>query len=149
MWAPICDLGKEKVIKSMKIKRKVQKNLPQLIEWAMDNDIKHRVFVSNPNFDGVTYKLGFDIGGDLYFEEPLTPTLLFTVEVEEEITEDTELDLIERFIVNNKTYYTNPQMMSINTCLGAAPDDIIPTHFYIENDDRELVLIWRDGRLIE
>ncbi|MDN6838080.1 MAG: hypothetical protein L0L59_06085 [Staphylococcus equorum] len=92
MWAPICDLGKEKEIKSMKIKRKVQKTLPQLIEWAMDNDIKHRVFVSNPNLDGVTYKLGFDIGGDLYFEEPLTPTLLFTVEVEEEITEDTEFE---------------------------------------------------------
>ena len=70
----------------MKIKRKVQKTLPQLIEWAIDNEIKHRVFVSNPNFDGVTYKLGFDIGGDLYFEEALTPTLLFTVEVEEEIT---------------------------------------------------------------
>ena len=34
MWAPICDLGKEKEIKSMKIKRKVQKNLPQLIEWV-------------------------------------------------------------------------------------------------------------------
>ncbi|WP_145461738.1 hypothetical protein [Staphylococcus saprophyticus] len=133
----------------MKIKRKVQKNLPQLIEWAMDNDIKHRVFESNPNFDGVTYRLGFDKGGDLYFEESLAPTLLFTVEVEEEITEDTELDLIERFIVNNKTYYMNPQTMSINTCLGAAPDDIIITHFYIETDNRELILIWRDGKLVE
>ena len=133
----------------MKIKRKVQKTLPQLIEWAIDNDIKHRVFVSNPNLDGVTYKLGFDITGDLYFEEPLTPTLLFTVEVEEEVTEDTELDLVERFIVDNGTYYINPQEMSINTCLGAAHDDIIVTHFYIENDERELVLIWCDGKLVE
>lgn len=74
----------------VKIKQKKTMNLPQLIEWAMDNDIKHRVFESNPNFDGVTYRLGFDKGGDLYFEESLAPTLLFTVEVEEEITEDTK-----------------------------------------------------------
>src|SRR5699024_1651080 len=133
----------------VKIKQKKTMNLPQLIEWAMENEIKHRVFESNPNFDGVTYKLGFDKGGDLYLEESLTPTLLFTVEVEEEITKDTELDLVERFIVNNKTYYTNTQTMSINTCLGAAPDDIITAHFYIENDDRELILVWRDGKLVE
>ena len=72
----------------MKIKTNKKLSLPQLIEWAWDNDIKHRVFESNPNFDGVTYKLGFDINGDLYFEEFLTPTSLFTVEIEEEITED-------------------------------------------------------------
>lgn len=132
----------------VKIKTKKQLTLPELIEWAIDNDIKNRVFESNPNFDGVTYNLGFDIDGDLYFEEYLTPTSLFTVEVEEEVTEDTEIDLIERFTVNNEIYYTNPQTMSINTSLEAAPDYINITHFYIENDDRELVLIWRDGKLI-
>lgn len=72
----------------------------------------------------------------------------FTIEVEEEITEDTKLDLIKRFTVNNEIYYTNPQTMSINTSLEAAPNYINITHFYIENDDRELILIWRDGKLI-
>ncbi|ANK37579.1 hypothetical protein AOB58_777 [Staphylococcus sp. AntiMn-1] len=91
----------------MKIKQKKQLNLPQLIEWAMENEIKHRVFESNPNFDGVTYRLGFDKGGDLYFEESLTPTLLFTVEVEEEI----EIDEYTVFhtlvkIVEDGTVYT-------------------------------------------
>lgn len=89
----------------MKIKRKVQKNLPQLIEWAMDNDIKHRVFVSNPNFDGVTYKLGFDKGGDLYFEESLAPTLLFTVTTEEELTEDTVFHTLVK-VIEDGTVYT-------------------------------------------
>ena len=133
----------------VKIKTKKQLTLPQLIEWAIDNDIKHKVFESNPNFDGVTYNLGFDIDGDLYFEEYLTPTSLFTVEVEEDITEDTKLDLIERFIFEDKVYYTNPQTMTINTCLEAESDDVTKTHFYIENDERELVLIWREGKLVE
>ncbi|RXS23213.1 hypothetical protein EUA47_03000 [Staphylococcus saprophyticus] len=127
----------------MKIKTKKQLNLPQLIEWALENGIKNTYYVSE-NRHIVT----FDENG--FLENATLPlNAIFTVKVEEEITEDTELDLIERFIVNNKTYYTNPQKMSINTCLGAAPDDIIATHFYIENDDRELILIWRDGILLK
>lgn len=133
----------------MKIKTKKQLNLPQLIEWAINNDIKHRVFVSNPNFDGVTYKLGFDITGDLYFEEALSPTLLFTVELEEEITEDIELDLIERFIGETGSVCYTSHKTSIKDSLKLTPDSVTVTHFYIENDNRELVLIWRDGKLVE
>lgn len=133
----------------VKIKTKKQLTLPQLIEWAIDNDIKHRVFESNPNFDGVTYNLGFDIDGDLYFEEYLTPTSLFTVEVEEDITEDTKLDLIERFIGGmDYVCYTSDGNTTIKECLKRSPSDCTTTHFYIENDDRELILIWRDGKLI-
>ena len=133
----------------MKIKTKKQFTLPQLIEWAIDNDIKHRVFESNPNFDGVTYELGFDIDGDLYFEEYLTPTSLFTVKVEEEITEDTRLDLIERFIGGmDYVCYTSHGNTTIKECLKRSPSDCTTTHFYIENDDRELILIWCDGKLI-
>ncbi|MCE5003380.1 hypothetical protein [Staphylococcus pseudoxylosus] len=72
-----------------------------------------------------------------------------TVEVEEEITEDTELDLIERFIGGMGSVCYTSHTMSINKCLRMAPDYINTTHFYIENDDRELVLIWRDGKLVE
>lgn len=127
----------------VKIKQKKQLNLPQLIEWALESGIKNTYYVSE-NRHIVT----FDENG--FLENATLPlNAIFTVKVEEEITEDTELDLIERFIVNNKTYYTNPQTMSINTCLGAAPDDIIITHFYIETDNRELILIWRDGKLVE
>ena len=132
----------------MKIKTNKTMNLPQLIEWAMENEIKHRVFESNPNFDGLTYELGFDIDGDLYSEEPLAPTLLFTIEVEEEITEDTELYLIERFIGGTGSVCYTSHRMSINKSLRTLTSDITTTHFYIENDNRELVLIWQDGNLI-
>ncbi|MDK9849748.1 MULTISPECIES: hypothetical protein [Staphylococcus] len=118
----------------VKIKTKKQLNLPQLIEWAMDNDIKHRVFVSNPNFDGVTYKLGFDIGGDLYFEEALTPTLLFTVEVEEEITEDTEFkSMVE---VTTDDLFAVWEHASISTWKNEHSKEF---HAYI---DGEFKLIW-------
>ncbi|UNP87080.1 hypothetical protein MNZ23_05620 [Staphylococcus equorum] len=131
----------------MKIKRKVQKTLPQLIEWVIENDIKNKIFISKQKY----YNVGFDIHGFIYFNSSNTMPLdeTFTVEVEEEITEDTELDLVLRFISEDKAYYTNPQTMSINTCLEAERDDVTKTHFYIENDNRELVLIWRDGKLVE
>lgn len=129
----------------MKIKTKKQLNLPQLIEWAMDNDIKHRVFESNPNFDGVTYRLGFDKGGDLYFEESLAPTLLFTVEVEEELTEDTVIPtLIERRDFGNELTYSRYEYVRIKDIKGGSS-----TVFYIENDDLTMTLIWRDGKLVE
>lgn len=138
----------------MKIKRKVQKNLPQLIEWAWENpDLSHGMtFISN-GCERVQINFKYNPRGvlnlDILNGINISNDIQFTLEELEEITEDTELDLIERFIVNNKTYYTNPQKMSINTCLGAAPDDIIITHFYIETDNRELILIWRDGKLVE
>lgn len=126
----------------VKIKQKKTMNLPQLIEWAMENDIKVRVFESNPNFDGVTYRLGFDKGGDLYFEESLAPTLLFTVEVEEEITEDTVIDEMLTIYKNGVTHITNDKSLNYldKTNLKSA---------YTMGDDLRLILIWRDGKLVE
>lgn len=103
----------------MKIKNEKQFTLPQLIELAIDNNIKHRVFESNPNFDGVTYELGFDIDGDLYLEEYLTPTSLFTVEVEEVVDSDTVLDNIYTVNVevgtSHTTYYKSKSINDVKT----------------------------------
>ena len=135
----------------MKIKTKKQFTLPQLIQWAIDNDIKHRVFESNPNFDGVTYKLGFHKSGDLYFEEPLTPTLLFTVEDEEEITEDTKLSKsLVMFEHNGNLYSEMHDNNNINDILNL---DIkvkksSTKTIHIVNDDGTHTLIWSDGKLI-
>lgn len=128
----------------VKIKTKKQFTLPQLIEYAWDNDMRNKNFES----EGCA-TVYFDYDGNLTCARGFIPQDFFSVTTEEEITEDTEIDLIERFTVNNEIYYTNPQTMSINTSLEAAPDYINITHFYVENDDRELVLIWRDGEMIE
>ncbi|MFK5664236.1 hypothetical protein, partial [Escherichia coli] len=63
----------------------------------------------------------------------------FTIEVEEDITEDTKLDLIERFIGGTGSVCYTTHEMSINKSLRTAPSDITITHFYIENDNRELI----------
>lgn len=126
----------------VKIKVKKKMNLPQLIEWAAVNDVKVRVFESNPNFDGVTYKLGFDKAGDLYFEEALSPTLLFTIEVEEEITEDTVIDEMLLIYDNGVTHIAE------NKNLSFISKGNLKSAYYM-NDDLRLILIWRDGRLIE
>ncbi|MDW8551109.1 hypothetical protein AABD38_08835 [Staphylococcus nepalensis] len=71
------------------------------------------------------------------------------IEVEEEITEDTKLDLVERFIGGMGSVCYTSHTMSIKECLKRSPRDCTTTHFYIENDDRELILIWRYGKLVE
>lgn len=132
----------------MKIKRKVQKTLPQLIEWGFENDVTNKEYVCNEH---KAKSVIFNLSGWAEFSDEFSynPHDTFTVEEEVEITEDTELDLVLRFIAEDKAYYTNPQTMSINTCLEAERDDVTKTHFYIENDERELVLIWRDGKLVK
>ena len=62
------------------IKRKVEMNLPQLIEWAMDNDVRDKMFLTENS-----YCVGFDRHGFIYFNSNRTMPLYqtFTVEVEE------------------------------------------------------------------
>ncbi|MDW4402009.1 hypothetical protein QI045_00485 [Staphylococcus saprophyticus] len=127
----------------MKIKRKVQKNLPQLIEWVIENKKFNTMFNSDKcNIVLVSDRGTIEFTG-LFYDDT------FTVEVEEEITEDTELDLIERFVgAMGYSCYTTHRM-TIKDCLRRSPEKCTTTHFYIENDNRELVLIWRDGKLVE
>lgn len=131
----------------MKIKTKKQLNLPQLIEWAWENDVRGQLFPTDQNQEAGIY---IATNRDLMMNNAdyIKYNNTFTVEVEEEITEDTELDLIERFIgAMGNVCYTS-QKMSINKSLRIAPDNITTTHFYIENDDQELVLIWHNGKLV-
>lgn len=130
----------------VKIKVKKKMNLPQLIEWAAVNDVKVRVFESNPNFDGVTYKLGFDKAGDLYFEEALSPTLLFTIEVEEEITEDTHLDYLYALTNDDEKEIHRCMNFTIkNASMVIGRNDL--TFFTLIDND--LVKIYENGKLVE
>ena len=132
----------------MKIKTKKQLNLPQLIEWEMKNDMHERSFFGDRYGDAVHFDENEDILCD---HVSLTET--FTVEVEEEITEDTVFPkLVERWKHDGEGdeafRYAGHDDKSINRVLFANPESVETTHFYIENDNQELVLIWRDGKLI-
>lgn len=60
------------------IKRKVEMNLPQLIEWAWDNDIKNAVYNSK---NGLSANFSFD--GKAVIGYAISKDDTFTVEVEE------------------------------------------------------------------
>ncbi|NHB72707.1 hypothetical protein, partial [Staphylococcus sp. 191] len=73
----------------MKIKTKKQMNLPQLIEWAWENDVRSRMFIGSG--DGI---VKFGIGGLVTKLEFIDSDETFKVEVEEEITEETVIPMV-------------------------------------------------------
>lgn len=122
----------------MKIKQKKQLTLPQLIEWGFENDIKKATYRSE---NGLSVDFSFD--GKAVIGYAFGKEDLFTVEVEEEIREDTRLDkLVVRY--RNDDIYIFPQER-----IDDFKNDSSIVAFYIPNDDLTLTLIWRDGKMIE
>ena len=123
------------------IKRKVEMNLPQLIEWLWKS--KKSVYKVTSNMNGVVklepYGLITFSSGDFYPEET------FTVEVEEEITEDTKIhkmiELSDKGLLGGTGLYINSTVNQAKTNKSLA--------FYIVNDDLTMTLIWKNGRLVE
>lgn len=137
----------------VKIKRKVEMTLPELIEWGFKNNIKNRKFVRNRNqryFKPVV----FNSCGYAEFNDDFSysPEDTFTVEVEEEITEDTKLDTVLE--IYNDTHTPGPifsvihKSTSINNILEYNPSYFNTACLYLINEDMTLTLIWKDGELV-
>lgn len=122
----------------VKIKTKKQLNLPQLIEWAQDNieEATKKVYRVNENevlgnhvrFTEVYSDLEVRLHGYIPFDTT------FTVEVEEEITEDTVIPkmlVIGRFDGYEEVY--NQKLSSFNQHLLSA---------YLIHDDGHMELIY-------
>ena len=133
----------------MKIKTKKQFTLPQLIEWLLKSG--YRNYTANSNMGNIVTLSRY--GAIQFSLGTFFPEETFTVEVEEEVTEDTVFPkLVERWKHDGEGdeafRYVEHDDKSINRVLFANPESVETTHFYIENDNQELVLIWRDGKLI-
>ncbi|MDK9870249.1 hypothetical protein [Staphylococcus equorum] len=134
----------------MKIKTKKQLNLPQLIEWLLESGKSECIVISNMN-----NIVQLEPYGVIRFsQEKFYPEEIFTVEVEEEITEDTKLDLLLDHFINpyGQHYVGNIyRKRSINDVLEENDEMEIATNsihlFDIETN--EFKLIWRDGKLVE
>ncbi len=117
----------------VKIKQKKRLALPQLIEWAWDNGIDSKTFIS-PKGGEIT----FDEYGDIVDVYSIEPTELFTVEIKEEITEDTiipKMLVIGRFdgyeeVYNRKISHYNQNLLSA----------------YIIHDDGHMELIYDEAK---
>ncbi|MDW4058666.1 hypothetical protein QI253_11235 [Staphylococcus saprophyticus] len=141
----------------MKIKTKKQLNLPQLIEWAWDNEIKNERFIHSdsnpPEYVWVNENSEIEFDEDMI----LRKSDLFTVEAEEEITEDT---MVPKLMTTFKKTYLEggigyqrvridenyPIKLMLNK--AEAHGEPIET-LHIVNDDGTHTLIWRDGKLVE
>ena len=124
----------------MKIKRKVQKTLPQLIEWGFKNGIVNKEYFCNEDKEKSVI---FNLSGWAEFSDEFSyiPDETFTVTTEEEITEDT---VIPKMLLRGRYngYY------EIEDCeLGGFNENLLQA--YILNDDLTMTLIWRDGKLVE
>ena len=125
----------------MKIKRKVEMNLSQLIEWLLKSG--YRNYTANSNM-GNTVTLS-RYGAIQFSLGTFFPEETFTIEVEEEITEDTEFE---------KLYYTTILSRIVESSCTTIQSSlkhiaVEPIAFYIMNDDLNLTLIWRDGKFVE
>ena len=138
----------------MKIKRKVEMNLPQLIEYAWDNDIKNEIFIADKQLTNIKFD---DTGDVLIYGKGNIKNVKFSIEVEEEITEDTVIPKLmttfRKICLKNGTGYQRVRIdenYSIKLMLNKAEAHSEPVEtLHIVNDDRTHTLIWRDGKLVE
>ncbi|HCT0479137.1 hypothetical protein ACEUV0_04735 [Staphylococcus pseudintermedius] len=131
----------------MKIKVKKEMNLLELIEYIKKNEIADKVFFDNKGKGKVV------VGDDrhLYMTD-LNLTDIFTVEVEEEITERTVIPLLlEVYEVEGELVFLPNEEKSIKKLLEQSDleENITTKTLYIINDDGTLTLIWKDGELVE
>lgn len=129
------------------VKMKVEKEmeLPELLRWASDNDIKG-------------CKINGDQGSNVFFNKNgwvsmnyfISLEENFEVEVEEEITEETKIPvLVEVAKINESSediliYYYR------GISISEATNNIIASKsFYMLNDNYTMTLIWRNGEMVE
>jgi len=127
----------------MKINSKKQMNLPQLIEWGFNNPnlVKGKLFLTKEHDEYSPY-VQFSVDGyGVRTSQSISNDDTFTVEVEEEITEDT---VIPKMLLRGR--YTG--YYEIEDCkLRGFNENLLQA--YILNNDLTMTLIWRDGKLVE
>lgn len=134
-----------------KIKRKVEMTLPKLIEWAWENEVSDKAFYSNLD-GGSVY---FDKIQNLSIEHEIAINETFTVELEEEITEDTvifRLLEVRNAIPSKKTEWQDLKLLKSYLYGNHSISEVKNEHsvaIYILNDDMTMTLIWRDGAMVD
>lgn len=130
----------------VKIKQKKTMNLPQLIEWAWENidKVQGEIFISNvSDFFGNYSTVQFLVDGYGFKTDGVSHNDTFTVEVEEEITEDTKISKLVHYSAYGFKGTKN------DTSINDVKDDV-SIAFYIMSNDRTMTLIWtKENGLVE
>lgn len=137
----------------MKIKTKKQVNLSQLIEWAINNDIRD-TFAELKSEYLAKQGIIIDNGGRLYLVgmDYLSKRNTFTIEVEEEITKDTVIPKMVEIYLDNERDISYSQIhynQTINRAISTQEYGSKTLTFHKMEDDGTHTLIWRDGKMVE
>ncbi len=125
------------------IKTKKEMNLPELIEWLWDNDIRNRQIRADQDISAVS----INNFGEVYTTDDVKRDYTFTVEVEEEITEDT---VIPKMLEKSFDAYQNVVLdIQVNQSINMVKENAEVLTLHVINDDDTHTLIWRDGKLVE
>lgn len=121
-------------------------NLPELIEWASKKDIKDEKFYSKNGCH-----ISIDFRGHVFLWD-IRLNEIFTVEVEEEITESTLLPnsvVLFRQNGNWHTEYHNSKSINEILELDKKVSTSITKTIYLLNFDGTLNLVWQNGKLVQ
>ena len=138
------------------IKRKVEMNLPQLIEWGWENSITNLSFRGHDE-EGHLVVASFNDKGEFTSEWRISKDYIFEIEVEEELTEDT---VIPKLMTTFKKYYLKrdfgyqsvriDENYPIKLMLNRAEEHKEPIEtLHVVNEDGTHTLIWRNGKMVE
>lgn len=134
----------------VKVKVEKKMNLLELIEWAWKNDVKEKAFYSNID-GGSVY---FDMVQTVSVEHSIGKDETFTVEVEEEITEEIKLPkFLVVFLNMSISNYIERSLIEENQSIKEILQEnkncsLITKAIHLINDDRTHTLIWKDGELV-
>lgn len=121
----------------VKIKRKAEMTLLELIEYVWKNNIKEKTFYSNLDNSCVS----FNRFQTVFIDDPINKDETFTVEVEEEITEYTVLpEVVELFTNDDGIKWSENSINDLK--------DAYSKEFWLK-DGNTMTLIWKDGKLVE
>lgn len=130
-----------------KVKNKVTLKPKELIKYLLDlEETEFALYIETEGGYNNLFKPKLKVENYItYNEEEET----FTIEVEEEITEDTKIDDLVEIVINDKNiphtsvFYNT----SINERLSITR--YRPQAFYMLNDDSTITRIWENGRLVD
>lgn len=122
----------------VKLKRKIEMNLYELINWAWGNDIRDKRYESIKGLDTVY----FDQSGGVQLYESISSEDVFIIETEEEITEETLLPkililydgMLPEILINVRI-----ENIDLNK------EDTV----YLMEGDTNLTLVWKKGDLVK
>lgn len=134
----------------VKIKQKVELKPKAFLKHLLEKE-ETEVELDGYAFDGSNYLFGPEVTVNEYVSyNPYKNT--YTVEVEEEITDDTKIPrLIEMYEYDGNPNTHLNKNITIKELLNDSQSDLlyVPKAFYILNEDMTMTLIWRNGGMVE